>query len=183
MALLCGRIVACIQLHAAPHTAPQPRACARASHELALSPSHQSHGPCTIRLAAHPSPPSPSQAYNNTNGGGGDGPVQPHRRWLREVTAAVPPSMGREIAVTYRDSRAAAWPHAGMVGTRGLIAFEMPAREHFVDAGSFLEAGRGGQQVAADGDDSRQAKHYHELHKRGLLFTNSCLLLGNKVAR
>jgi len=162
----------------------QRRNCARASHELALSPSHQSHGPCTIRLAAsHPSPPSPSQAYNNTNGGGGDGPVQPHRRWLREVTAAVPPSMGREIAVTYRDSRAAAWPHAGMVGTRGLIAFEMPAREHFVDAGGFLEAGRGGQQVAADGDDSRQAKHYHELHKRGLLYTNSCLLLRKKVAR
>ena len=55
-----------------------------------------------------------------------------------------------EVAITYRDTRPARWPYAGLIGADGLIAFETPKREHYEEFGDIQEA-------------SAEAQHYTEL--------------------
>ena len=87
-----------------------------------------------------------------------------------------------EMHVTYRDTRSAVWPYAGMMGARGLLAFEQPSREHFgedIQRSFDDDAGASGAHESAE-QVALKNRHYHELTMRGILYTNSCRLQPNK---
>ena len=70
--------------------------------------------------------------------------------------------------VTYRDTRGAAWPYAGMMGRRGLLAIEVPGPIHFNPDDIEEE---GGARTT-----SLSSLHYTELLAQGILYRNSCAL-------
>ena len=67
------------------------------------------------------------------------------------------------LDVTYRDTRNAMWPYAGMTGAAGLLAFEIPSPAHF-DVGDVVN------------DDSLRSFHYDNLLSKGVTYTSSCEL-------
>lgn len=86
--------------------------------------------------------------------------------------AAAAGASGRANAslhVTYRESHGAAWPHSGLMGASGLLAFETPSRENYAP-GDLDGDKRRSEEVAL------KKLHYHELMLKGVLYSDSCPL-------
>jgi len=78
------------------------------------------------------------------------------------------------LHVTYRDSRNAVWPHSGLMGASGLLAFETPTTENY--AGSDDLAGGADDQEHRPEDVALKKMHYHELLMKGVLYKDSCAI-------
>ena len=104
-------------------------------------------------------------------------------RIRKRATSRTIPRSVLEMHVTYRDTRSAVWPYAGMMGARGLLAFELPTRAHFgEDIQRRFDDGAGASGAHESAEQvALKNQHYHELTMRGILYTNSCRLKPTKV--
>ena len=68
-----------------------------------------------------------------------------------------------DISITYRDSRNAMWPYSGLMGRKGLVAFEVPVSDNYDDED--VEKPAAGKKT-----------HYHELLEKGVLYDPQCSL-------
>jgi len=88
--------------------------------------------------------------------------------------------------ITYRDSRGAMWPYAGMMGGKGLLAFETPTTENFPPV-DLVGVGKNSKDIVGGGKNSKdlvggshaaalRKLHYHELMMQGTLYTETCAI-------